>query len=68
MLLKLLPEHVLFIDIETVPSSEDLSGLPENMQKLWTKKAGQIGKEGETADELYNRAGIYAEFVKIVCI
>jgi hypothetical protein len=68
MLLKLLPEHVLFIDIETVPSSEDLSGLPENMQKLWTKKAGQIGKEGETADELYNRAGIYAEFGKIVCI
>ncbi|MEI6678516.1 MAG: 3'-5' exonuclease [Mariniphaga sp.] len=68
MLLKLLPEHVLFIDIETVPSFENLSDLPENMQKLWTKKAGQIGKDGETADDLYNRAGIYAEFGKIVCI
>ena len=38
------------------------------MQKLWTKKAIQIGKEGETAESLYNRAGIYAEFGKIVCI
>lgn len=68
MLLKLLPEHVLFIDIETVPLYENMSSLPENMQKLWTKKAGQIGKEGDTADDLYNRAGIYAEFGKIVCI
>jgi predicted PolB exonuclease-like 3'-5' exonuclease len=68
MLEKLLPEHILFIDIETVPQYENLAGLPENMQKLWTKKAGQIGKEGETAGDLYNRAGIYAEFGKIVCI
>ncbi len=68
MLEKLLPEHVLFIDIETVPQYENLADAPENMQKLWTKKAGQIGKEGETADALYNRAGIYAEFGKIVCI
>jgi len=68
MLLKLLPEHVLFLDIETVPQCENLKGLAENMQKLWTKKAGQIGKEGETADDLYARAGIYAEFGKIVCI
>lgn len=68
MLEKLLPEHVLFIDIETVPQYENLASVPENMQKLWTKKAGQIGKEGESADELYGRAGIYSEFGKIVCI
>jgi len=68
MLDKLLPEHVLFIDIETVPQYQDLTDAPENIQKLWTKKAGQIGKEGETAESLYNRAGIYAEFGKIVCI
>ncbi len=68
MLLKLLPEHVLFIDIETVPQHPELTDAPENIQKLWTKKAGQIGKEGETAEALYNRAGIYAEFGKIVCI
>jgi hypothetical protein len=68
MLEKLLPEHVLFIDIETVPQFENLVLAPENLQKLWRKKAGQIGKEGETPEELYNRAGIYAEFGKIVCI
>ena len=68
MLEKLLPEHVLFIDIETVPQYENLESAPENLQKLWTKKAVQIGKEGDTADSLYNRAGIYAEFGKIVCI
>ena len=68
MLPKLLPEHVLFIDIETVPRHPDLSEVSENMQKLWTKKAMQIGKEGDTAESLYNRAGIYAEFGKIVCI
>jgi predicted PolB exonuclease-like 3'-5' exonuclease len=68
MLEKLLPEHVLFVDIETVPLFENLVSAPENLQKLWTKKAVQIGKEGDTADTLYNRAGIYAEFGKIVCI
>lgn len=68
MLDKLLPDHVLFIDIETVPLYENLAGVPENMQKLWIKKAGQIGKEDETPDSLYGRAGIYAEFGKIVCI
>jgi len=68
MLEKLLPEHVLFIDIETVPQYENLASVPENMQKLWIKKAGQIGKEGESADDLYGRAGIYSEFGKIVCI
>ncbi len=68
MLEKLLPEHVLFIDIETVSQFEDLAEAPENIQKLWTKKAGQIGKEGETAESLYTRAAIYAEFGKIVCI
>jgi len=68
MLEKLLPENVLFIDIETVPQYENLVSVPENMQKLWTKKAGQIGKEGESAEDLYGRAGIYSEFGKIVCI
>ena len=33
MLEKLLPEHVLFIDIETVPQVERMDQLPQNMQK-----------------------------------
>ena len=68
MLEKLLPENVLFVDIETVPQYENLDVAPDNLQRLWRKKASQIGKEGETPEELYGRAGIYAEFGKIVCI
>lgn len=68
MLEKILPEHVLFIDIETVPQFSGLSLAPENLQNLWHKKAALIGKFGETPEALYSRAGIYAEFGKIVCI
>lgn len=68
MLEKLIPEHVLFLDIETVPQVEKFDQMHEKMQKLWTRKAGQIGKEDETPESLFNRAGIYAEFGKIICI
>ena len=68
MLEKLLPEHVLFIDIETVPQVESMDQLPENMQKFWIKKAGQIAREGESPEEIFDRSGIYAEFGKIICI
>lgn len=60
-------ENVLVIDIETVPATSNFSELDETWQKLWTKKAAQIAKE-KTASEAYDRAGIYAEFGKIVCI
>lgn len=68
MLDRLLPEHILFLDIETVPLVERFELLPEKMQKLWSRKASQIGKEDEAPESLYQRAGIYAEFGKIVCI
>ena len=40
------------------------------MQKLWDKKAAIIGRNEPdlSPEELYSRAGIYAEFGKIVCI
>jgi DNA polymerase elongation subunit (family B) len=68
MLEKLLPEHVLFIDIETVPQVESMDQLSKNMQQLWIKKAGQIAREAESPEELFDRSGIYAEFGKIICI
>ena len=63
-------EDVLFLDIETVPGVSDFDELSDQMKKLWTKKAEQIGRNepDKTPAELYNRAGIYAEFGKIVCI
>jgi DNA polymerase elongation subunit (family B) len=68
MLDKIIPEDVLFIDIETVSQTEKLDQLPAHLQKLWIKKASQIAGKGETEEELFSRSGIYAEFGKIVCI
>ncbi len=63
-------ENVLFLDIETVPATPDYNSLDETMRTLWDKKAGIIGKNDpeQTPADLYERAGIYAEFGKIVCI
>ena len=70
MLDQLRLEDVLFFDIETVPGTPDFGALPEKMQKLWNKKAAIIGRNEpeQTPEQLYSRAGIYAEFGKIVCI
>lgn len=60
---------VLFLDIETVPAQPDYSRLDEQMKKLWDRKAGHIRqKEEQSPEELYQRAGIYAEFGKIIVI
>ena len=61
-------EEVLFLDIETVPAAQKFNELTETWQKLWEQKMKyQIG-EGEIPEDLYDRAGIYAEFGKIICI
>jgi uncharacterized protein YprB with RNaseH-like and TPR domain len=60
---------ILFLDIETVPMVEEFEMLQENFKKLWEKKAGYLKKEDDdTPKKLFNRAGIYSEFGKIVCI
>jgi uncharacterized protein YprB with RNaseH-like and TPR domain len=61
--------NILFLDIETVSATPQYSDLPENMQELWAKKmASSLEKENLSIDETYARAGIYAEFGKIICI
>jgi hypothetical protein len=61
-------ENVLFLDIETVPQCADFCLLDEAMQHLWEQKAAPMCKDGQTPGNIYERAGIYAEFGKIVCI
>ncbi|MEI6435572.1 MAG: 3'-5' exonuclease [Bacteroidota bacterium] len=75
MLEKYNPENILFLDIETVPQYSSHSGLSDSFVPLWEKKAGQLSKydklNGEDISDpavIYERAGIYAEFGKIVCI
>ena len=61
-------ENVLFLDIETVPACSSFDKLNEKMQKLWTKKASHFMSNEQTPSEVYERAGIYSEFGKIICI
>ena len=68
MLEKINLNKVLFLDIETVPQFENYKDVPERLQKLWDTKAGFLARNEESPEELYDRAGIYAEFGKIVCI
>jgi predicted PolB exonuclease-like 3'-5' exonuclease len=61
-------ENILFLDIETVPQYASWDEIPEPYKRLWDKKSSYIRKENETAADVYRRAGIYAEFGKIICI
>ena len=62
-------ENILFIDIETVPLFPSWAEVPAHWQELWKKKADTLKRnEDETAADIYGRAGIYAEFGKIICI
>jgi hypothetical protein len=61
-------EDVLFLDIETAPQYPEFNDLPERFQKLWDKKSANIRSEEQTAADVYERAGIYAEFGRIICI
>lgn len=62
-------ENVLFIDVETVPQYKSYEAVPDNKKKFWDHKASFLAKaEGQTAETLYERAGIYSEFGKVICI
>ncbi|AWW30370.1 3'-5' exonuclease [Echinicola strongylocentroti] len=63
-------KDILFLDIETASFTERLDGLSPRLQQEWAKKAKQLSKEGDlSVEELYfEKAGIYAEFGKVVCV
>ncbi len=66
-------ERILFVDIETVPQSAGYDCLSNDMRRLWDKKAANIVRYDSSVDSsspahLYGRAGIYAEFGKVVCV
>ena len=71
MLIQKKIENILFLDIETVPVYPFYDDLPERFKILWDKKSEQLnGNKTDqlTPDVMYQRAGIYAEFGKIICI
>ncbi|TVZ08067.1 hypothetical protein JM80_0551 [Cellulophaga sp. RHA_52] len=68
MLHKINLEHVLFLDIETVPENEDYNQMTDEKKELWAQKTAYKRQDDFTPEEFYDRAGIWAEFGKIVCI
>ncbi len=58
--------NVLFLDVETAPLVYKYKDLPEKMKPLWDSKFRY--QQTETPESLYKKAGIYAEFAKIICI
>ncbi len=61
-------EHILFLDIETVPQFEHYEELSETAKTLWELKTKYQRKDEFSPAEFYDRAGIWAEFGKIICI
>ena len=61
-------QNILVLDIETVPQYATFEEVPVHFQKLWDLKTFYQRKYQETPSEFYERAGIWAEFGKIICI
>ncbi|MEP3208353.1 MAG: 3'-5' exonuclease [Maribacter sp.] len=68
MLHKVNLAHILFLDIETVPETASFAELDVEKQALWDQKSKYQRKDEFTPEEFYERAGIWAEFGKIICI
>jgi len=63
--------NILFLDIETVSQYSSFNELPEAWKELWSRKAESLLRNSSnelTPEIIYERAAIYAEFGKIVCI
>ncbi|MCY7351137.1 MAG: 3'-5' exonuclease [Cytophagaceae bacterium] len=67
---KQLIKNLLFIDIETVAAQATLDAVPERMRYQWKRKAAHLrSDESQTDADLYfRRAGIYAEFGRVIVI
>ena len=68
MIEKIALDHILFLDIETVPEIENFHELDPVKQELFATKTQYQRKDDFTPEEFYERAGIWAEFGKIICI
>jgi DNA polymerase elongation subunit (family B) len=61
-------KNILFLDIETVPEKSSFSEVNDFMQNLFAEKTKYQRKDEFSPEEFYDRAGIWAEFGKIICI
>jgi len=59
---------LLFLDIETVPEKATFDQLSDTEKELFATKTQYQRAEDQSPASFYERAGIWAEFGKIVCI
>jgi predicted PolB exonuclease-like 3'-5' exonuclease len=61
--------QILFLDIETVPVVYRYDQLDEETRLLWDEKLRYTAEStGQSTGTLYEKAGVIAEFSKVVCI
>lgn len=69
MISKSLFESILFFDIETVPVVYNYNDLDEEGTKLFDSKNARFLTPDKTEEQVYGeKAGILAEFARVVCI
>ena len=62
-------KNVLFLDIETVPIKENFEDLSASFKNLWKEKTVWQRKDNVSPSDFYKlKAGVMAEFAKIICI
>lgn len=64
-------QNILFLDIETASAEADFDTLPERLKSEWIKKENHIKPKEESIEPgsmFFKRAGIYAEFGKVICV
>jgi uncharacterized protein YprB with RNaseH-like and TPR domain len=61
-------ENILFLDIETVPLRKSYAETTGWERELWEKKSLQYRTDGQSAEDVYSKAGIHAEFGRIIVI
>lgn len=58
--------NILFLDVETAPIVYKYNELNENVRSLWDCKFRY--PTSDSPENQYKKAGIYAEFAKVICI
>lgn len=65
-------EDILFLDIETASLTQEFHELPERLRKHWERRTELLNAKSEedvSPEEMFpQKAAIYAEFGKVVCI
>lgn len=61
-------ENILFLDVETVPQVYRFRDLSQRQQLLFNDKTRYGAERTEQVEDRYDKAGILAEFGKVVCI